>query len=127
MERIEYEVELERVDGPADHTRMTLPPALTKGQRLNVPVEGGYVHAEVIEVTKLTTGEPTSGNCSRGNWGSRSRNAQFRSISSMHRMMIEVQMSGRLSRNAVSGRLRRMSNSTGSTRRQVPTQRHISN
>jgi hypothetical protein len=50
MERIEYEVELERTDGPADHTRMTLPPALTKGQRLNVPVEGGYVHAEVIEV-----------------------------------------------------------------------------
>jgi hypothetical protein len=37
---------------------MTLPPALTKGQRLNVPVEGGYVHAEVIEVTKLTTDEP---------------------------------------------------------------------
>ena len=25
---------------------------------LNVPVEGGYVHAEVIEVTKLTTDEP---------------------------------------------------------------------
>jgi hypothetical protein len=58
MERIEYEVELERTDGPADHTSMTLPPALTKGQRLNVPVGGGYVHAEVIEVTKLTTDEP---------------------------------------------------------------------
>jgi hypothetical protein len=58
MERIEYEVELERTDGPAEHTSMTLPPALTKGQRLNVPVEGGYVHAEVIEVTKLTTDEP---------------------------------------------------------------------
>jgi len=42
MERIEYEVELERTDRTADHTRMTLPPALTKGQRLNVPVEGGY-------------------------------------------------------------------------------------
>ena len=41
MERIEYEVELERTDGPAEHTSMTLPPALTKGQRLNVPVEGG--------------------------------------------------------------------------------------
>jgi sRNA-binding protein len=54
MERIEYEVELERTDRPAEHTSMTLPPALTKGQRLNVPVEGGYVHAEVIEVTKLT-------------------------------------------------------------------------
>jgi hypothetical protein len=26
MERIEYEVELERSDGPAEHTSMTLPP-----------------------------------------------------------------------------------------------------
>jgi sRNA-binding protein len=55
MERIEYAVELERTDGPAEHASMTLPPALTKGQRLNVPVGGEVVQAEVIEVTKLTT------------------------------------------------------------------------
>ena len=58
MERIEYQVELELTDGPAAHTSMQLPPALTKGQRLNVPVEGEFVQAEVIEVTKLTTEEP---------------------------------------------------------------------
>jgi hypothetical protein len=58
MERIEYEVELERTDGPAEHTSMTLPPALTKGQRLNVSIGGEVVQAEVIEVTKLTTDEP---------------------------------------------------------------------
>jgi hypothetical protein len=58
MKRIEYEVELERTDGPAEHTSMTLPPALVKGQRLNVPVERGFAQAEVIEVTKLTTDEP---------------------------------------------------------------------
>ena len=58
MERIEYEVELERTDRPAEHTSMTLPPALVKGQRLNVPVEGGFAQAEVIEVTKVTTDEP---------------------------------------------------------------------
>jgi hypothetical protein len=57
MKQIEYEVELERTDGPAEHTRMTLPPAF-KGQRLNVPVGGEVVQAEVIEVTKLTTDEP---------------------------------------------------------------------
>jgi hypothetical protein len=58
MKRIEYEVELERIDEPADHTSMALPPALTKGQRLNVPVQGEFVQAEVIDVTKLTTDEP---------------------------------------------------------------------
>jgi hypothetical protein len=95
MERIEYEVELERTDGPADHVSMTLPPALTKGQRLNVPVEGG-VHAEVIEVTKVTPPRNRSGgNCSPGNWGSRSRKARFRLLSSMHRTMIDGQMWGR--------------------------------
>jgi hypothetical protein len=54
MERIEYEIELERIDGPAHHTSASLP-SLTKGQRLKVPVDGGLVYAEVIEVTKLTT------------------------------------------------------------------------
>lgn len=47
-----------RSDGPASHTSMTLPPVLTKGRRFDVPVEGGFVQAEVIEVTKLTTEEP---------------------------------------------------------------------
>ncbi len=51
MESIEYQVEFQRSDGPAEHTSMTLPPALTKSQRLDVPVEGGFVQAEVIEVT----------------------------------------------------------------------------
>jgi hypothetical protein len=54
MEPVEYEIELERTNGPADHTSMILP-SLTKGQRLKVPVDGGLVYAEVIEVTKLTT------------------------------------------------------------------------
>jgi hypothetical protein len=31
---------------------------LTKGQRLKVPVGGGFVYAEIVEVTKLTTDEP---------------------------------------------------------------------
>jgi hypothetical protein len=31
---------------------------LTKGQRLNLPVDGGLVYAEVIEVTRLTSNEP---------------------------------------------------------------------
>jgi hypothetical protein len=57
MERIEYEIELERIDGPAHHTSASLP-SLTKGQRLKVPVDGRLVYAEVIEVTKLTTDEP---------------------------------------------------------------------
>jgi hypothetical protein len=57
MEPIEYEIELERINGPSDHTSASLP-SLTKGQRLKVPVDGGLVYAEVIEVTKLTTDEP---------------------------------------------------------------------
>src|SRR5580704_16197112 len=39
------------------HTSAILP-SLTKGQRLMVPVDGGLVYAEVIEVTKLTTDVP---------------------------------------------------------------------
>jgi hypothetical protein len=39
-------IELKRTDGPAAHTSATLP-SLTKGQRLNVPVDGGLVYAEV--------------------------------------------------------------------------------
>jgi hypothetical protein len=57
MEPVEYEIELERTNGPADHTSAILP-SLTKGQRLKVPVDGGLVYAEVIEVTKLTTDVP---------------------------------------------------------------------
>jgi hypothetical protein len=57
VERIEYEIELERTNGPVDHTSASLP-SLTKGQRLKVQVGGGFVYAEVIEVTKLTTDEP---------------------------------------------------------------------
>jgi hypothetical protein len=40
MELVEYEIELERINGPADHTSANLP-SLTKGQRLKVPVDGG--------------------------------------------------------------------------------------
>jgi hypothetical protein len=57
VEPIEYEIELERTNRPADHTSASLP-SLTKGQRLKVPVGGGFVYAEVIEVTKLRTDEP---------------------------------------------------------------------
>jgi hypothetical protein len=45
---IEYEIELERTNGPVEHTSASLP-SLTKGQRLKVPVAGGLVNAEVIE------------------------------------------------------------------------------
>jgi hypothetical protein len=54
---IEYEIELERINGGADHTSAALP-SLTKGQRLKVRVDGEAVDAEVIEVTKLTSDEP---------------------------------------------------------------------
>jgi hypothetical protein len=56
MEPIEYEIELERINGETDVTRGALP-SLTRGQRLKVPVDHG-VYAEVIEVTKLTSDEP---------------------------------------------------------------------
>jgi IstB-like ATP binding protein len=39
MEPVEYEIELERTNGPADHTSASLP-SLTKGQRLKVPEFG---------------------------------------------------------------------------------------
>jgi hypothetical protein len=67
MEPVEYEIELERTNGPADHTSMILP-SLTKGQRLKVPVDGGLVYAEVIEVTKLTT-EPVKWKTARQGTG----------------------------------------------------------
>jgi sRNA-binding protein len=54
---IEYEIELERINGETDHTSAALP-SLTKGQRLKVRVDGEAVDAEVIEVTKLTSDEP---------------------------------------------------------------------
>jgi sRNA-binding protein len=54
MEQVVYVIELDRINGSADHTSANLP-SLTKGQRLKVPVGGGLVYAEVIEVTKLTT------------------------------------------------------------------------
>ena len=57
MEPVQYEIELERINGPTDNTSAILP-SLTKGQRLKVPVDGGLVFAEVIEVTKLTTDVP---------------------------------------------------------------------
>jgi hypothetical protein len=57
MEPVECEIELERANGPVDHTSASLP-SLTKGQRLKVPVDGRLVYAEVIEVTKLTTDVP---------------------------------------------------------------------
>jgi hypothetical protein len=55
---IKYEIELERANGKTDHMSATLPPRLTKGQRLEVPVNDGWVDAEVIEVTQLTSNEP---------------------------------------------------------------------
>jgi hypothetical protein len=54
VEPVEYEIELERTNGPVEHTSARLP-SLTKGQRLKVPVEGGLVYAEVIEVTRVMT------------------------------------------------------------------------
>jgi hypothetical protein len=55
---IEYEIELERADGKTDYTSAILPPQLTKGQRLKVPVDDGWIDAEVIEVTRLVSNEP---------------------------------------------------------------------
>lgn len=59
MTSIEYRIELERTNGRIENTGATLPPQLTKGQRLKVPVSDGLVDAEVIEVTQLTSEEPT--------------------------------------------------------------------
>jgi hypothetical protein len=58
MEPIGYEIELERTDGPADHISGRLPPRLIVGQRLDVPVDGKFVYAEVIKVTELTSDAP---------------------------------------------------------------------
>jgi hypothetical protein len=58
MEPIEYEIELERTDGPADNITANLPPQIV-GQRLDVPVDGGFVYAEVIKVTELASDPPT--------------------------------------------------------------------
>jgi hypothetical protein len=55
---IEYEIELERANGKTDHMSAILPPRLTKGQRLKVPVNDGWVDAEVIDVTQLASNEP---------------------------------------------------------------------
>jgi hypothetical protein len=64
---IEYEIELERANGKTDHTSATLPPQLTKGQRLKVPIDDGWADAEVIEVTQLTSDEPPKWKLSLGN------------------------------------------------------------
>jgi hypothetical protein len=58
MKPIEYEIELERTDGPADHLTASLPPRLIVGQRLNVSVDGKSVYAEVIKVTEVTSDAP---------------------------------------------------------------------
>jgi hypothetical protein len=55
---IEYEIELERANGKTDYTSATLPARLIQGQRLRVPVHDGWVDAEVIEVTPLTSDGP---------------------------------------------------------------------
>jgi hypothetical protein len=52
------EIELERTDGLADHITANLPPRLIGGHRLEVPVEGGFVYAEVIKVTEFTSDAP---------------------------------------------------------------------
>jgi hypothetical protein len=41
MEPVEYEIELERTNGPTDHTSASLQ-SLTKGQRLKEPLAGGF-------------------------------------------------------------------------------------
>jgi len=88
VERIEYEIELERTNGPADHTSASLP-SLTKGQRLKVPVGGGFVYAEVVEMTKLTTDEPIKWKLLARNWSRHRRKARSRSINSTPPMMID--------------------------------------
>jgi hypothetical protein len=46
-----YEVEVRRTDGSTAYAVMVWPPALTKGQRVNVPVNPQEsAHAEIIEV-----------------------------------------------------------------------------
>lgn len=47
MTYITYEIELERANGKADHTSATLAPQLIQGERLKVPVDDGWVNAEV--------------------------------------------------------------------------------
>jgi hypothetical protein len=50
---LEYDVEVQRLDGSVEGVKMVWPPALTKGQRVNVPVnEGDWTKAEVIELVK---------------------------------------------------------------------------
>ena len=46
-----YEVEVRRTDGSTAYAIMVWPPALTKGQRVNVPVNSHEsAHGEIIEV-----------------------------------------------------------------------------
>jgi hypothetical protein len=50
---LEYDVKVERLDGSIANVRMVWPPALTKGQRVNVPVnDREWTPAEVVEVVK---------------------------------------------------------------------------
>jgi hypothetical protein len=50
---LEYDVEVQRLDGSVGSVKMVWPPALTKGQRVNVPVnDRDWTKAEVIEVRK---------------------------------------------------------------------------
>jgi hypothetical protein len=91
MEPVQYEIELERTNGPTDHTSAILP-SLTKGQRLKVPVDGGLVYAEVIEVTKLTTDVPVKWKLLARELGT-PRKARSRLINSTLQMMIDGRMS----------------------------------
>ena len=58
MTYITYEIELERANGKTDHTSATLAPRLIQGERLKVPVDDGWVNAEVINVTRLLSDGP---------------------------------------------------------------------
>jgi hypothetical protein len=50
---LEHDVEVQRLDGSVAGVKMVWPPALTKGQRVNVPVnDRDWTKAEVIEVVK---------------------------------------------------------------------------
>jgi hypothetical protein len=69
---IEYQIELERTNGRIENTGATLPPQLTKGQRLKLPVGDGLVDAEVVEVTQLTSDEPPKWKLLARSWARRS-------------------------------------------------------
>ena len=50
---LEYDVEIHGLDGSVASVKVVWPPALTKGQRVDVPVnDRQWTQAEVIEVVK---------------------------------------------------------------------------